>query len=168
MAPSGGSSGFSTTNIQIVTAVAAGMFAVLIISSLVIVIYCVIKHKKNTSTLYPSTCNSEEDYIYIDITKGTALSKDYNNAKSSDNNAKSSDKDELYENPMPSPGRTSHNDYKKPASFPMTKINDAYGVVNNNNSGNFPEMDANPAYESIQTGYGDVVEDDIHSSADEL
>ena len=155
------SSGFST-NILIVITVAAAMLAVLIISFMVIVIYCVIKkkHKKNTSMPYPTTSNLEEDCIYDEIGKGTSLSKDYNNAKSSNENA-------LYEYPMPSPGRTCHNNYKKPASFSMTKINDTYEVVNNNNSGNFPEMDANAAYESIQAGNDDAVEDLMYSNADQ-
>ena len=156
------SSGFST-NILIVITVAAAMFAVLIISFMVIVIYCVIKkkHKKNTSMPYPTTTNLEEDCIYDEIGKGTSLSKDYNNAKSSD-------KDGLHEYPKSSPGRTSHNNYKKPVRFSMTEINDAYGVFNNNDSGNFPEMDANAGYASIQAGSDDAVEDHIYSSADQL
>ena len=156
----GSSSGFSS--ILIVIAVAVAIFAVLIISFMVIVIYCVIKkkRKKNTSIPYPTTSKSV-DYVYDEIGKGTALSKDYDNAKSSD-------KDALYEYPKSSSGKTSDYDYMTPASFSMTKINDAYGVVNNNNSGNFPAMNANAAYAAIQTGNDGAVEDHIYSRADEL
>ena len=154
--------GFST-NIVIVISVGSAMFTVFIISFMVIVIYCIIKkkHKKNTSMPNPTTSNSEQVYIYDEISKGTALSKDCNKANSSD-------KDVLYDYPKSCSGRTSYYDYTKPASFSMTKINDAYGVVNKDNRGNFPIMHANAAYASIKTGNDGVVEDHIYSSADQL
>ena len=153
--------GFST-NILIVISVAAAMFAVFIISFMVIVIYIIKKqHKNNTSMPNPTTSNSEQDYIYDEISNVTVPSKDCHNMKSSD-------KDVLYDYPKSCSGRASDYDYTKPASFSMTKINDAYGVVNKDNRGNFPIMHANAAYASIKTGNDDAVEDHIHSSADQL